>query len=157
MDTLLTAKVRESLERSVLCWLATVDEDGQPNVSPKEMFVAAERDCIVIANIASPKSAKNIAANEKVSLSFIDIFVQKGFNITGNAVEMKPSDPAYAGWVEPLEAMAGDRFPIASVFVVKMTAVAPIVAPSYRLYPSETTEQAQIQSALTAYGVNRDL
>jgi len=31
--------------------------------------------------------------------------------------------------------------------------VEPIVAPSYRLYPSETTEQSQTLSALRAYGV----
>ncbi|RUR34141.1 pyridoxamine 5'-phosphate oxidase family protein [Vreelandella nanhaiensis] len=157
MTTLLTANVRDSIERSVLCWLATVDENGQPNVSPKEMFIAAGRDYIVIANIASPKSAKNIVANEKVSLSFIDIFVQKGFKITGCAVEIKPFEPEYPGWAEPFSVMAGDRFPISSVFVIKVTAVEPIIAPSYRLYPSETTEQAQIQAALNAYGVSREI
>lgn len=155
MTTLLTANVRDSIERSVLCWLATADENGQPNVSPKEMFVAANHDHIVIANIASPTSAKNIVANEKVSLSFIDIFVQKGFKITGCAVEIKPSEPEYTEWAEPLSVMAGVRFPISSVFVIKATAVDPIIAPSYRLYPTETTEQAQIQSALNAYGVSK--
>jgi hypothetical protein len=52
--------------------------------------------------------------------------------------------------------MAGDRFPIHSVFLVRATAVEPIVAPSYRLYPSETTEASQVQAALCTYGVKRD-
>ena len=33
------------------------------------------------------------------------------------------------------------------------SAVEPIIAPSYRLYPHETTEQSQVQSALRTYGV----
>ena len=35
---LLTRAVLEDLDRAVLCWLATVDEDMVPNVSPKEIF-----------------------------------------------------------------------------------------------------------------------
>jgi hypothetical protein len=49
--------------------------------------------------------------------------------------------------------MAGPRFPVHSVIVVRATAFEPILAPSYRLYPAETTEQAQVASAMRAYGV----
>jgi hypothetical protein len=49
--------------------------------------------------------------------------------------------------------MAGERFPIHSVIVVAATAVEPVLAPSYRLYPGETTERRQVQSALRTYGV----
>ena len=156
MTGLLTAEVREAIGKSVLCWLATVDESGQPNVSPKEIFAVADNECIVVANIASPRSAKNIRANQQVCLSCIDIFVQKGFKIIGTATELKPSAPEYSRWVDPLLAMVGDRYPIHSVFVVRAVAVEPIIAPSYRLYPLETTEESQIQSALRTYGVSRD-
>lgn len=30
----------ESIDKSVLCWLATASGEGIPNVSPKEMFTA---------------------------------------------------------------------------------------------------------------------
>ena len=39
------------------------------------------------------------------------------------------------------------------MIVVRVTGYEPIVAPSYRLYPHETTEQAQVMSAMRAYGV----
>lgn len=136
MSDLITAEVREFVERSVLCWLATSDESGQPNVSPKEVFAVADSQNIVVANIASPRSAKNIRENQKICLSFVDVFVQKGFKIIGTATEFKPSVPKYSRWADPLLAMAGDRYPIYSVFVVRAIAVEPIVAPSYRLYPS---------------------
>jgi uncharacterized protein len=31
-------RLRAAIGTSVLCWLATVDADGQPNVSPKEII-----------------------------------------------------------------------------------------------------------------------
>lgn len=35
---LLNEPVREAARRSVLCWLSTVDAQGQPNASPKEVW-----------------------------------------------------------------------------------------------------------------------
>lgn len=153
MSVILTNEVREYAEKSVLCWLATCDDNGQPNVSPKEIFAIADGEHILVANIASPKSTKNIRVNQKVCLSFVDVFVQKGFKILGTATEVKASTPDYTRWAAPLLAMAGDRYPIHSVFVIKAASVEPIVAPSYRYYPMETTEESQIQSALRTYGV----
>ena len=73
------------IQRSVLCWLATADAQGQPNVSPKEVFAAFDEQRLVIAHIASPISVKNIQQNPKVCVSLIDIFVQKGWKLIGTA------------------------------------------------------------------------
>jgi len=140
-------------ERSVLCWLATVDAYGCPSVSPKEGFAVLDSDRIVIANIASTGSAKNIVANNRVCLSFIDVFVQKGYRVRGIATNVLPSDPGYRALFAPLLPVIGDRFPVRSVFVVKAELIERIVAPGYRLFPSETTEASQTQAALRAYGV----
>lgn len=155
MAVLLSSAVLDLAQRSVLCWLATVDENGQPNVSPKEIWAVADNEHIVVANIVSPRTAKNIRANAEVCLSFVDVFVQKGFKVIGIATDLEPSAPEFAKWSEPLRAMVGDRFPICSVFVIRALAVERIVAPSYRLYPSEATEELQVQTALRTYGVSR--
>ena len=97
-----------------------------------------------------------IKVNQKICLSFVDVFVQKGFKVIGTATELKPSAPEYSRWVEPLLSMVGDRYPIHSVFVVKAVTVESIVAPSYRFYPLETNEESQIRSALRTYGLRRD-
>ena len=54
---------------------------------------------------------------------------------------------------QPLLAMTGERIPVHSVLVVAVQSVAPIVAPSYWLYPEETTEASQVASAMRTYGV----
>lgn len=145
--------VREAARRSVLCWLATVDANGQPNVSPKEVWAIADDEHVVIAHIASPISARNIAQHPQVCLSFVDVFVQKGFKLLGRAREVRAGHTEFATWAKPLLAMVGQRFTIQSVLVVHVTSVSAIVAPSYRFYPNETTEASQVESAMRVYGM----
>jgi len=150
---MLKRETLSSARKSVLCWLATADAYGQPNVSPKEIFLIHDNAHLLIANIASPTSVRNIEVNPQVCVSFIEIFVQKGFKVLGTARNVYRRDTDYAHWAAPLQSMAGSRFPIRSVIVVSVATCEPILAPSYQLYASETTEQAQVASAMQAYGV----
>ena len=151
--TLLNEPVQEAARRSVLCWLATVDAEGQPNVSPKEVWAIADDAHVVVANIASPMSVRNIAQQPQVCLSFVDVFVQKGFKLVGTARAVRAADPEFSAWAAPLLCMVGQRFVIHSVLVIRVTSVAPIVAPSYRFYSGETTEASQVASAMRTYKV----
>jgi predicted pyridoxine 5'-phosphate oxidase superfamily flavin-nucleotide-binding protein len=139
--------------RSVLCWLATVDAQGQPNVSPKEIWAVLDDTHLAIANIASPRSVRNLAANPRVCVSFVDVFTQKGCKVTGTARNVLRRDADFPRWAAALEAQAGPRFAIGSVILVRADAVEAILAPSYRFYPDETTEEGQVASAMRTYGV----
>ncbi len=138
------------LGRSVLCWLATVDADGQPNVAPKEVFVPWGDDQLLIAHIASPVSARNIQHHPKVCASFVDVFAQKGFKLQGLATVMNPSEPGFDSLAAPLARITGDRFPLRGLIRVHVQASAPIRAPSYTFFP-DTTEAAQIRAAWLSY------
>jgi predicted pyridoxine 5'-phosphate oxidase superfamily flavin-nucleotide-binding protein len=145
----------QSLGGCVLYWLATVDAQGQPHVSPKEVFAAFDEQHVVIAHIASPTSVKNVLQNPKVCVSLIDIFVQKGWKLLGRAQYVHSSDDVFDGYAKPLFPMAGDQFKIQGVLVVTVGQAQPIIAPSYRFYPDITTKQAQIEAAMKTYGVER--
>lgn len=149
---MLNDAVLEYIGRSVLCWLATVDVDGAPNVSPKEIFTAFGRHTLLVANIASPTTVRNIRANSRVCVSFVDVFVQKGYKLRGVAEVVKRSDSRYAELEAPLVLITGGVFPIHSVIAIQVTAVEPIVAPSYRWIPG-TTEASQVAGAWKTYGV----
>lgn len=151
---MITDEVKEYVDRSVLCWLATVNSEGEPNVSPKEIFTAYRDDRLLIANIASPGSVRNILSNDNVCVSFIDVFVQKGVKVRGRADLVPKSDSRYADLARPLEEMVQGKFNIHSVIEVRAISVEWILAPSYQFYP-DTTEDSQVQSALSAYGVFR--
>lgn len=152
-DEMMDELVQKSIQSSVLCWLATVDASGQPHVSPKEVFAVVDAQHVVIAHIASPHTVRNIASNPKVCLSFVDVFVQKGFKLQGHARMVASGDADYSALAAPLLAMVGGKFKIPAVIVVQVQAVDPILAPSYRFYPQDTTEQNQIDAAMRRYGV----
>lgn len=146
----LNPNVLHWLGRSVLCWLATVDANGQPNVSPKEVFAPAPDNHLLIAHIASPGSVRNIRQQPRVCVSFIDVFAQRGFKLTGLADVLVPTDPAFDEWAAPLKLLTGDRFPLLGVIRVRVLHSQPIAAPSYALYP-DTTETEQVGNAWQAY------
>ena len=150
---MLTPEVVTYAQRSVLAWLATVDPDGCPNVSPKEIFAVVDGRCFAIANIASPGSVRNLRTNAQACLSFIDVFVQKGFKVKGRAEVVDPDHTEFPKWSAPLREMTRDRFPLHSVIVLHPTLVEPILAPSYLFFAAETTEESQIEAAMRTYGV----
>lgn len=152
-DAVLSDEVVEFAGRAVLAWLATADADGAPNVSPKELFAIVDGH-VVVANVASPRSALNLAVRPEACLSFVDAFAQKGFKVTGTVRAVAPGEADFARWSAPLRAMAGDTFVIRSVFVLAPKRVEAILAPSYRFVPG-TTEASQSAAAMARYGVVR--
>ena len=137
------------MSKSVLCWLATTDAKGQPNVSPKEAFTAFE-DKILIANIASPKSIRNIGHNNKVCVSFIEIFTQKGYQVYGSATLVQDGDKEYAEMKAPLLKLIGDKYPFKSLICIKVAKVHAVTAPSYFLFPEERASQ-KVEKAFRNY------
>lgn len=148
--------VLQLLEESVLCWLATSSLQGEPNVSPKEIFKLFKGDSIVIANIASPQSARNITENPCACVSFVNVFTQKGYQIKGAASILKEGDEAFEEAKELLTKKTQGMFPIHTVFRITIGNVREVIAPRYRLYP-ETTEADQVSSSLETYRVREYL
>lgn len=148
----ISAEVRELCERAVLCWLATADASGRPNVSPKETFLVSH-DSLVIAHIASPRSAANIGANPEVCVALIDIFEQRGFQLRGLAQLHLPGEPVFAHHLPALREIAPEPFPIKGVITVQVSQVHPITAPSSWLFPQEDPV-ARRAATLATYGVS---
>lgn len=143
--------VRDEIDRAVLCWLATVSKDGIPNVSPKELWRVHDHATIVIADIASGGSVRNLRINPACCVSFVDVFRQKGFKLTGAALIIGPKDDDFEYMSAPLRAVAGARFFVRNVIAVTVQQVAPIVAPSYSLH--KASEEEMMASSFKTYAV----
>ncbi|WP_223033628.1 pyridoxamine 5'-phosphate oxidase family protein [Hanstruepera marina] len=148
----LNTEIKNYINKSVLCWLATSSAHNVPNVSPKEIFNCYCTDKIIVANIASPQTVRNIKQNKNVCVSFIDILVQKGFQIKGKARIITKADSDFLQMEKILTEMTGGDFPFTTITEITVEKTKPILAPKYVLYP-ETTEQEQIESAKKAYGI----
>lgn len=136
----------------VLCWLATADAEWGASTSPKEIWALPGPGRMVIADIASGHSVANIRRDARVCVSLIDILRQRGFKIYGRAEVIAPGDAGFAAAAAPLLAMTGGAYPIRHVITVEAAKLAPILAPSYALYP-ERTVAARMAEARAAYGL----
>lgn len=148
----ITKEIKQSIHKSVLCWLATVSSKNIPNVSPKEIFSFYKEDVIIVANIASPQTVKNIKENKNVCISFIDILVQKGYQLKGTARIVNDSNSDFKEMEKILVKMTGGKFPFSTITAISVNKTKPIIAPKYMLYPS-TTEKEQIESAKKTYQI----
>jgi len=146
-------ELKKSIDKAVLCWLASADTDLIPNVSPKEIFCHFEDKYLLIANIASPKSVKNIKSNPNICVSVLDILVQKGFQLKGTAEIIDKSHSDFELLKTPLHEMTGDKFPFHSLTKIKVESAKQILAPSYILYPETTSEEQQIAKAKKSYNL----
>ena len=143
--------VKQEIDRAVLCWLATVGADGIPNVSPKELWRVHDDETIVIADIASGGSVRNLRAKPACCVSFVDAFRQKGFKLVGTAHVIGRQDADFEDTSAPLRAIAGNRFIVRNVIAMAVEHVAPIVAPSYALH--KASEEEMMANAFKTYSV----
>ena len=151
---MITDDIKTYIDRSVLCWLATSSADNQPNVSPKEVFTYLDDNNLIIANIASPGSASNILENPKVAVSFVDVFVQKGYQLKGICVLISRSDKEFQNLSKPLEHITKGIYPFDSVFKITVESVKEIKAPGYFLFPDKM-EEDMVEEAMRTYGVRK--
>lgn len=149
---MLSPSIIRSINKSVLCWLATATKEGIPNVSPKEVFTHYNTELIIIANIASPQTVKNIRENEHVCISFIDILVQKGYQLKGVAKIIDKKSEKFSSYENELLKITEGKYPFNTITEITRTKTKEIIAPRYILYP-DTTEAMQIASAKKAYGL----
>lgn len=147
---MLNKEVKTYIDNSVLCWLATSNLEGEPNVSPKEVFTYYEDEYIIVANIASPNTVKNIKLNNKVCISFIEVFVQKGFQIKGTAEIISKKHSEFNDLTPGLLSITKGQYPFASITKIKIENIKPIVAPSYIMFP-DIPETIRIENAKRAY------
>lgn len=153
VNSVLNEHHRKLIEKSVLSWVATVNEEGQPNVSPKEVFELYENDRLVFAVIASPKTLKNIKRYPKVGVSCLDIWTQKGVQMNGIAEIIGPNHRDFEQLEKLLNKKNKGVFKFRNIISIKITKAKTLLAPSYQFL--ETTEKNQIINSEQTYGKHK--
>lgn len=154
MSAMITPAIAQSIDESVLCWLATISEDGFPNVSPKEAFLHDGESRTLVANIASPITVQNIQRDNRVCVSFVNVFIQRGYKISGRARVLERGVPDFDVQHAKLVKVIGSTFRVNSVTEITPTATAEIIAPSYHMFP-ESGPLDRIKESLQTYQVEQ--
>ncbi len=109
---------------------------------------------MLVANIASPQTVKNVKENPKVCVSFIDVFIQKGFQLKGDAFIVTKKNPDFEELSGPLLKITQGNYPFSSLTRIEISQTKPIIAPSYKLFP-EIDDEKRIEEAYKNYGVQK--
>lgn len=87
----LTKEMKDMI-KSQLGYMATVDEEGNPNIGPKRSIRVLDDERLIYAENTNGQHHKNIKNNGKVAIVFIDWENNKGFRFTGKAVSYTDQD-----------------------------------------------------------------
>jgi len=132
---LLTAEMRRVLDEQQLGFVATVTQDGRPNLSPKGTTRAWDEDHITFADICSPGTVANLRANPAIEINVVDPILRKGWRFKGVA-QVLASGPLY----DAIEAGYRDRGsanPFQHIVLVTVTEALPLWSPAYDLGRTE--------------------
>ena len=133
-----------------LGFVATVTEDGRPNVSPKGTTTMWDDERLMFADVASPGTVANLATNPNVEVNVVDPILRKGFRFKGTATVYTAGDMFERG-VRILRGRGSalDLNRIRSIVVIEVSSAAPLISP---IYDDGTAEEVIVRRWLDYYG-----
>jgi hypothetical protein len=133
-----------------LGFVATVTEDGRPNVSPKGTTTVWDDDRLMFADVASPGTVANLAANPHVEVNVVDPILRKGFRFSGTATVYTDGEMFERG-VRILRGRGSalDMDRVRSIVVIDVTSAAPLISP---IYGNGMAEEVIVRRWLDYYG-----
>jgi len=99
---MLTSDMKRVIEEQRLGFVATAGPDGTPNVSPKGTFAVLDDRTIAFAEIRSPATIRNLRANPRIEVNFVDVFVRKGYRFAGTATVVERGEANFEGLLPKL-------------------------------------------------------
>jgi predicted pyridoxine 5'-phosphate oxidase superfamily flavin-nucleotide-binding protein len=133
---ILTPDMKRVVAEQKLGYVATVNADGTPNLSPKATMQVLDDNHIVFADIRSPQTMTNLARNPVMEINFVDPFVRKGYRFKGTARVVSKSAPEFVELAKRYPAsLLVDRY--RAFVVVQVTKAAPLISPAYDAGASE--------------------
>ena len=139
----LTADMQRIISEQKLGFVATVNADGSPNLSPKAPFVVLDDEHLAFGDLRSPNTVRNLADRAGIEVNFVDPFVRKGFRARGQAVYHAKGSPefnelvaSFAAWGPLADALRG----IVKIHIERAT---PVTSPAYDRGASEADLKAQ--------------
>lgn len=127
------AAARECVARYPLCFVASLNDDGSPNLSPKGTVRVWDADQLVFADVASPQTVANIGRDNRVHVNVVDHFARRGWRFSGRA--RVSDDPAVVQALR--EEYPAEPYPFERVVLVRVEEARELVSPGYALGRTE--------------------
>ena len=148
----LTDEMRSLVDRQRLGYVATVTPDGEPNLSPKGTTAVWDEDRLVFADIASPRTIKNLQRNAALEVNVVDPLTRKGFRFKGTGEVVK--EGRLFDDVVAFYRARGVKGTIRHVVLVHVTQAVPLISPAYDSGATEAQVRASWEEYWRSVGTN---
>lgn len=131
----ITNETKSFLKQQKLGFVATINENNTPNLSPRGTIFAWDDKHIIFADIKSPQTTKNLKKNPVVEVNVINPITRKGMLLNGTAVILK--EGREFSQILDYYKEQGIQSKISAVVKVKVDEIQEITSPLYDLGYSE--------------------
>lgn len=139
--SVLTPEARRVVEGQRLGFVATVNADGTPNLSPKGTVAVLDDEHLVFADIRSPRTIENLRRNPALEINVVDPISRKGYRFRGQAtlVEQGPRFDEITAFYRARDS----SYPIDTFVVIDLERAEPVISPAYDRGATEEAIVAQ--------------
>ena len=134
---MLTENMKKLISQHTLGFVASVDETGQPNLSPKGTFVIVDDKHLMFSEIRSPNTIRNIQINPQVEVNFVDPFKRKGVRIKGICRIIEKPDAEFERLFDEFEQWGELTRLIRRIVMIDITDAKEISSPIYDIGADE--------------------
>jgi uncharacterized protein len=148
----LTDEMRRMVDEG-LGFVATINADGTPNLSPKGTLATWDDEHLAFADIASPNTSANLERNAALEVNVVDPLIRRGYRFAGTGVVHREGATFERG-VEFYErrgtVQARER--IRAIVVIAVATARPVRSPAYALGATEDELRARYRRLLLGEG-----
>lgn len=135
---ILTEDMQRVITQQRLGFVATVDADGTPNLSPKGTMVILDDDHIAFGEIRSPNTIRNLRDRSAVEVNFVDPTARKGYRFKGTAEIVARDEPGFDALLRAFERWGDLSEHIRAVVRIRVERARPLTSPAYDHGATET-------------------
>ncbi|RZF25463.1 pyridoxamine 5'-phosphate oxidase family protein [Paraburkholderia sp. UYCP14C] len=148
----ITADAEAIIKGAILSFVATVNKDGTPNLSPKASLTVRNGK-LYFADIASPGTLRNLNLNPAVEINVVDIFQRRGYRFNGQAFILPPGEIEYLMIADWIRLINGPEYPVEHVVRVDVSSISPLLSPAH-IFADPPRSQDEIEKTYRQkYGV----
>ncbi len=147
---MLTSEMRAIIEAYPLGFVASVNDDGTPNLSPKGTFIVLDDAHLAFGNIRSPGTLANIAKRPRVEINFLDVLARNAVRVSGAAHIIRKSDADFTSLFAQMAKWEGYTQLMSALVRIDITRAQLILSPAYDIGHTETELRAQYRAKFSA-------
>ena len=134
---MLTAQMKAIIANNRLGFVATVDADGTPNLSPKGTCVVLDDQHIAFGEIRSPNTLRNLQARPAMEINFADFLSRKAVRVKGTAQFVPRGSAEFDDLIEQFSRWDDLAERINGIVTLRIQRALLVVSPAYDLGAGE--------------------